>query len=355
MRLFEPTGAHVLVDGQYGSTGKGALAAWLAAQPGQPDWGGVVSNAGPNSGHTFYHEGRKVVLKQLPTFAVAHYLRGNVIPVYLSAGAVIDVGQLVKEANDYPNLPIFVHPNAAVITADDRAAEHSGTMAAVAGTRSGTGSAIARKVMRDPRAVMDEQMWTHLPYNIHRMGVPLNPRTVPYFVEVSQGFSLGINSQFYPKVTSRECTVMQAIADARIPPRLVTKTYMSIRTFPIRVGSVDGFDSGGWYPDQREVTWGSLGVKPELTTVTQRVRRVATFSRQQFIEAVHTNDPDFVFVNFLNYLKEHEQISLLREIDHLGAVHEFNIIRGYGPETKDIESHEQTDYKSPLRGRAIRK
>lgn len=332
--LFSRVGAHVLVDGQYGSTGKGVLAAWLALQNmGYSDhhWAGVISNAGPNSGHTFYHGVEKHVLKQLPTFAVASHLRGNTIPVYLSAGAIIDPLILALEANKYPEIPIFVHPNAAVITDLDKAAEHSGTVAAVAGTRSGTGAAIARKVLRDPEAVWSGWRDAVPCVNVVTMmeGRRFNAAQERYFVEVSQGFSLGINQPFYPKVTSRECTVAQAIADAGIPPRHVSKTYMSCRTYPIRVGNVDGHSSGEWYPDQSEISWEELGVEPELTTVTQRVRRVATFSQDQFEDAVAANDPDFVFLNFMNYPGSEFALQCVKD-QRDDAERWYDIITGHG-------------------------
>lgn len=298
MRLFETSGAHILVDGQYGSTGKGALASWLATKPGQPKWKCVISNAGPNSGHTFYHEGKKHVLKQLPTFAVKQYLMGNVIEAHLSAGAIINPEILAEECLRYPGIPVSIHPNAAVITEREREAEHSGSIAAVAGTRSGTGAALARKIERHPDAI-----WRNYP-GAWGVRVPFIERHDAVFIEVSQGFSLGINQPFYPKVTSRECTASQALADAGMPPRWTARTYMAIRTFPIRVGNVDGHDSGGWYGDQQETTWEELGVTPERTTVTNRVRRVATFSEAQFTEALRANDPDWVFLNFLNYIKD---------------------------------------------------
>lgn len=340
--IFERKGAHVLVDGQFGSTGKGALAAWLAHQPSEYAWAGVISNAGPNSGHTFYHEGEKHVLKQLPTFAVAKYLLGETIPVYLSAGAIINPDVLAVEAQKYPGIPITIDPRAALLSHDDQAAEHSGTIAAVAGTRSGTGSVLARKIQRDPRAVCQSMPDGWIAKNVICAERIHWADMMPYFVEVSQGFSLGINSEFYPKVTSRECTVMQAITDCRIPPRHVTKTYMSLRTYPIRVGNVDGFDSGGWYHDQREVTWEEIGVEPERTTVTNRIRRVATFSPKQVIEALQANDPDYVFLNFLNYCSPADQNTLIRFLQELSAsVHRpFKILRGYGPNIGDITENE---------------
>lgn len=337
--LFEPYGAHVLVDGQFGSCGKGALAAWLALQAIESgaitNFRGAISSSGPNSGHTSYFGDQKIVLKQLPTFAVHSFLRGYTLPVYLSAGAVINIKTLVEEAKMFPNIPIFVHPQAAVVTDDMVKAEHSGSIAAVAGTRSGTGAALVRKIERSITAVWDYYAEDVNVGNIATMRHFLKPHESALFVEVAQGFSLGINSEFYPKVTSRECTVMQAIADARIPPRLVTKTYMCIRTYPIRVGNVDGHSSGGWYDDQEEITWEQIGVKPELTTVTQRVRRVATFSDIQLWEAVRANDPDWVAINFLNYVPEYVQADVIEGLRMVKPDKPFSIIGGWGPNVED--------------------
>src|SRR5262245_44051289 len=156
--FFDLSGVHCVVDGQFGSTGKGALSAWLADYAIRTncadDFSGAIYSGGPNSGHTFYVNHEKVVLKQLPSFAVYMYLKANkIIQVYLSAGAVIDPAVLKEEANRYPKLPIFIHPNAAVVTQEDKEAEHRGTIASVAGTRSGTGSALARKILRDPTVI----------------------------------------------------------------------------------------------------------------------------------------------------------------------------------------------------------
>ena len=336
MRLFEKVGAHVLVDGQFGSTGKGAMASYLALRAMEDgvmeDFQGVITSAGPNSGHTSWYGQEKTVLKQLPTFAVHAHLMGHTIPVYLSAGAVIDPDILRAEALRYPGLPIFVHPNAAVIHNIDKMLEQTGPIRDIASTQSGTGSAIASKVYRRPDAIARESL-TEMPHNVALQIHQIKPGTGAYFVEVSQGFSLGINSEFYPHVTSRECTVMQAIADARIAPRHVAKTYMCIRTYPIRVGNLGEHSSGGWYNDQEEIDWADIGVEPELTTVTKRIRRIATFSMYQFEDAVRANDPDIVGINFMNYLNDEAQETLLADIrdvrTRIGK--DFGIISGHGP------------------------
>src|SRR5262245_10324344 len=220
---------------------------------------------------------------------------------------------------------IYVHPNATIVTDEDREAEHEGTVAAVAGTRSGTGAALSRKILRDPRAIAANSLG-EIAKNVVLLAHRLKPEVYAYFMEVAQGFSLGINSHFYPKVTSRECTVTQGLADARIAPRLLMRCYMAIRTFPIRVGNVDGFSSGEWYSDQHEASWERIGVQPELTTVTKRVRRVATFSMDQFYDACYANDPDYVFVSHMDYLKNTDQQDLLEGLIHARS----QIDKGYG-------------------------
>ena len=131
---FLNNGAYVLVDGQYGSTGKGLIAGALA----ECFWdrvGVAISNAGPNSGHTSYFEGTKIVLKQLPTFGVIANLIARKLgtrdwcTMYLTAGAVIDLRVLTRELDehDYPrdcyargDCLLWIHPCAAVIDDDMR-------------------------------------------------------------------------------------------------------------------------------------------------------------------------------------------------------------------------------------------
>jgi adenylosuccinate synthase len=339
--LFNRVGIHCVVDGQFGSTGKGALTAWLADQAYHDlgyNFAGSIYSGGPNSGHTCYFGDKKIVLKQLPTFSIYTWHIGLGIPIYLSAGAVIDRDVLKKEAEEYPEIPIFVHPNAAIVTDEDRKAEETGSIAKVAGTRSGTGEALIRKIRREPSAIAKNSLGD-VATNVVLLNHRIKPEERAFFMEVSQGFSLGINSQFYPKVTSRECTVMQGLADARIPPRHLARTYMAIRTFPIRVGNVDGHSSGDWYYDQHEIDWSELGVEPELTTVTQRVRRIATFSSSQFYEACLANDPDFVFVSHMDYLSETGKKEMIDDLlairDQMGKKFEF--IFGNGPKIDQVE------------------
>src|SRR5262245_30312046 len=143
--LFSYRGIHCVVDGQFGSTGKGALSAWLAHRCWDnhclPNFAGAIYSGGPNSGHTFVFDGQQHVVKQLPVFSAYFHCLGYPMPAYLSAGAIIDREALKAEAEKYSRVMIYVHPNATIVTDEDREAEHEGTVAEVAGTRSGTGAA----------------------------------------------------------------------------------------------------------------------------------------------------------------------------------------------------------------------
>lgn len=292
--LLERGGIQVIVDGQFGSTGKGVIASALANFGHYPR---VISNAGPNSGHTFHHEGEKHVLMQLPTYAVKAHLMGMDVPAHLSAGAIIDVDRLIKEIERYPGIRVYLSPFAAVA----RPEMETDIKDRIGSTGKGTGSGLVTKINRVPMGVLQA--------HAHRFDKYPNvsfDRTECFeegLVEVSQGYSLGIDAGFYPYTTSRNCTVMQALSDAGIHPDHYEGSIMTVRTYPIRVGG----NSGPGYPDQEEITWEDLGVEPERTTVTNKIRRVFTWSDQQYREALLANRPDVIFVNFCNYLKNESE------------------------------------------------
>jgi adenylosuccinate synthase len=334
-------GAYFLADGQYGSTGKGLLSSYLHDREASAV-SVVASNAGPNSGHTSYLGDRKIVLKQLPTFAVHEQLANpdDPMPIFLTSGAIINPDILNREVHEYGIKQVYLSRQASLISPQDIIAEGSGSVAAVAGTRQGVGTALARKVLRDPTAVVDSYKGGWHPNITLVDSMSLDVTECVAFHEISQGFSLGLNSGFYPKVTSRECTVAQACADARIPPQLVKGVALSFRTLPIRVGNHEGFSSGECYPDQNELSWEDVGVEPELTTVTKRPRRIFSFSRFQYREALLANRPTLIFMNFMNYFKDLDARKVFGEgvmedaRDFLG--YEPKFLWGYGPLIKHV-------------------
>ena len=219
-RWFETDGCYTLFDGQYGSTGKGLLASLIGQTMGHKI-DTVTTNAGPNSGHTGYLNGDKILTQQIPVASVVMRNLGYSHSCYLNAGAIIDPNQLWKEICEYGyddktlvnESPLFIHPAAAVIKPEHQGDQHSD----IASTGKGVGPAMEAKISRNDQAVFGgftPVAWDEF-YSCHNW---VRPEKISYanlgrcFVETAQGWSLGINSGFYPYTTSRECSVTQALS-----------------------------------------------------------------------------------------------------------------------------------------------
>lgn len=349
---FGQPGAYVLVDGQFGSTGKGVAAAVLAEYSVQSGnlINNFITNAGPNSGHTAMWGDAEVMTQQIPIAAVFYATEGFLQKedkIILNGGAIVDPDQLIYEIETFGIPLVHVHPCAAIIKDKHRQQEQDNGSARIAGTGKGVGAAIADKVNREGNLAMYHDFGTKsiVHYWIARPTThELRYNTVA-FIETAQGFSLGINEpRFAPHTTSRECTVNQALSDARIGRSHVQNVMMVCRTFPIRVGNTDKGESGKPYPDQVELSWDQIGQTPELTTVTKRVRRVFSWSRIQFMEALEQNEPDSLFINFMNYLKPDQIRPFLTEMlsDYRKTLGygPRAVLLGWGPRNEDVTSME---------------
>ncbi len=349
--------ASFLLGGQWGSEGKGSCAAFAAIHMRErlEGFNIVTTNAGAQAGHTSTHDGRTKVVYHLPTFSLY-----NAAQTYLNAGSIIDPVGLLQELADNPQMMnrdnFAIHPNAAIITSECREAEQRDDSAQtkIASTRKGVGEALARKVLRSGRLAKDVPELSRWVRRIDLNDQMSHGASV--LVEVPQGHSLSLDGPFYPHVTSRNCTVMQAMSDAGIHPQFYHQSMLVVRTFPIRVGNIPAdnpnavlFDgaikghSGGHFPDQSEISWDDLGVKPEITTVTKRVRRVFTFSELQVAEAIAQTRPAAIFLSFCDYLPNKELVKFLiarlRTIcSKIGSVRHAGpeILCGWGPTTADV-------------------
>jgi len=325
MNFLFPGKASFVIDGQFGSTGKGLISGYIAHHE-APDV--AVSCASANAGHTYIGpSGHKIVAFHLPISGILH--KGTTI--YLGAGSIIDPSTLLKEIADYgvDRERVFIHPRAAIINASDveNEMQPNSMMKKIGSTQHGVGQALVRKILRTAiLADKDER----LKYFVKKLDLNLMlTQGAAVMVEVPQGYGLGINSGYsYPYCTSREISVPQAMADAQIHPKYLGKVIMTMRTFPIRVGGT----SGPFYPDSEEITWEKLGLEPEITTVTKRIRRVATFSMQQYQESLNAILPDYIFLNFVNYLEKEDQ---KRFINKIGTIRYPTHI-GSGPKVTDV-------------------
>jgi adenylosuccinate synthase len=323
----------IIVDLQFGSTGKGALAGYLATKG---DYDCVMTANMPNAGHSYIDaNGNKMIFKALPNSLVGP----NVDKVMIGPGAVVDPDRLISELNTaeqfgYDQFEVYIHAHAVVLRPDHKRLESS--YSRIGSTQQGSAAAIINKLHRDPT---DSPLWEEWDGFHPRVkvvspqiyqGLLISSKSI--LAEGSQGYSLGLNAGFWPYCTSRDCTVSAFLSFLGVPHSYLRYVYGTARTYPIRVGG----NSGPCYPDQAEITWEDLKTDPEYTTVTNRVRRVFTFSHDQLKEAVWMNSPDFIFLNFCNYLEDKaEAFDLVGEINR---ELERPIVRflGHGPTVNDI-------------------
>lgn len=291
----------IVVGGQFGSEGKGKVAHALAIEMGAA---AAVRVGGPNSGHTVVAaSGQREVFRQLPTACLVPEVV-SVIP----AGSYIDVDVLLSEIQVAQLSPgrLVVDAYAMLISEADRQSEREqGLDARVGSTLSGTGAAVARRVMRkgDVRFAKDEPrliQWIGHADDFLRSVVERKGRVV---LEGTQGFGLSLlHSRAYPHTTSRDTTAAAVLSEVGLSPLLVDDIVLVIRSYPIRVAGNSG-------PLADEVDWITVtensGAKEaiiEHTSVTNRVRRVARFDPAVVRQAIAHNAPTRIVLNHLDYI-----------------------------------------------------
>lgn len=152
-------------------------------------------------------------------------------------------------------------------------------------TQKGIGAARASRLMRTARLASD--------YAGHRITDDLYLGSVlcdtadvlggqsSVLIEGTQGYGLGLHAGYYPHCTSGDCRAIDFLAQAGLPPQDV-ETWVVLRTFPIRIAGNSG-------PLDGEVDWATVGVDPEFTTVTKKMRRVGLWDMGLARAAVKAN------------------------------------------------------------------
>jgi adenylosuccinate synthase len=357
---------NLIIDLQFGSTGKGLIAGYLAERD-RPDT--VVTAWAANAGHTYIDgDGKKFIHTMLANGVVSPGLKR----VLIGPGSLIDPVNLRRELDECAHLlrgvDVLIHPAAAVITQQHRDLE-AGPMTKIGSTKKGVGEAAIQRIRRD--IVNANTAWTGWgegphPELIkaglgqfvctHEQYASALDNTRRLLVEGAQGYSLSMYHGFYPYCTSRDVSTHQVLADCGIPAREAKGLTVvgTARTYPIRVANRhnEAGEQVGWsgpcYPDQAETTFEAIGQRVELTTVTKLPRRIFTFSEKQFTEAVRMNGIDEVFINFINYLPHERRGNFLTYLDNISGP--ACVIRyvGYGPTKTDVRDR----LEEALRGRS---
>jgi adenylosuccinate synthase len=285
----------VVVGGQYGSEGKGKIAAYLA-----PRFQHSVRTGGPNAGHTVKNGTKSIILRHLPCAVVSREVK-----LYLGAGAVIDPNILLQEiaTNEIRQGRLFIDHQSAIISEQHLMAE-AGLVARIGSTGKGVGAAVAAKVLREADLKLTKDTPELRPFaaDVAALLAEALDRREHILLEGTQGIGLSLHHGQFPHVTSRDVTAGSLCGEAGVGPTQVTDVVMVVRTYPIRVAGPSG-------PLENEIDWETVTAESgystpllELTTVTRKVRRVARFDLKAVRKAAQLTSATQIALTFADYI-----------------------------------------------------
>lgn len=289
----------VVVGGQFGAEGKGKICAHLALTD-KVDY--MVRCGGPNSGHTVYLNSERYQLRQIPTGFINPHTRLLIAP-----GALVDPKVFLHEVELCKLSPhqVGIDENAGIVDQIDLDAEQALNLRSRLGsTTTGVGSAVSRRVLRDPKFRLAKDVTELRPFvtSVRQELAPAVAAGRNIVVEGTQGFGLSLyHASEWPYRTSRDTTAYSFLGEVGVGAR-THDVIMAIRTYPIRVGGNSG-------PLPREIGWEDVQRKSgyphdvsEYTTTTGRLRRVAKFDWEVVEQATIANAPSQIALHGADYL-----------------------------------------------------
>ena len=297
----------VLVGGQYGSEGKGAVAAHVAN-----DYDVHVRVGSPNAGHTIYWNGEKHVMQSIPC--------GWINPkatIMIGRGALLNMKQFMKELvhimQYYPDFMkrLVIDEEAGILSEkfhEQEGGTHGEMHKRIGSTGEGVGPARVARINRDPNefkqfkdVAAEYGLEQCMVKNTPKMLARIQDAGANIMIEGTQGCALSLLHSHWPYCTSIDTNAAGIISEVGIAPTRVTNVLMVVRTYPIRVAGNSG-------PMQGEITWEELSnrlgkdVTPEHTTVTKKIRRIAEWDDDLFEQALVLNAPTEIALTFADYV-----------------------------------------------------
>jgi adenylosuccinate synthase len=281
----------LVVGGQFGSEGKGAVCAALARSA-----GGLIAvrTGAHNAGHTVYDTHRnRWTFRQVPSAAVVR----RDAELVIAAGSEVNPETLQMECDTADaagynvSSRLQIDRSASVLTQEhiDREGGYGGHLTRrIGSTGKGVGACRADRVARTVELYggdFDSQEYLRHAYLA-------GGRTI--LVEGSQGYGLGLHSDWYPHCTSRDCRAIDDLAAIGLLPLVMPEIWVVLRSYPIRVANPkEGGGTSGLL--NNELAWDELArrthgyVRPEQTTVTKQQRRIGEWDSELARRAVAAN------------------------------------------------------------------
>ena len=339
----------VVVGTQWGDEGKGKIVDWLTEKA-----AGVVRfQGGHNAGHTLVINGKKTVLRLLPS-GMMH----AGVQCFIGNGVVVSPEALVKEIKELESIGVEVRSRLKISEACplimpyhiaiDQARELKKGENKIGTTGRGIGPCYEDKVARRAIRVQDlfnddvfkAKLAENLDYynfqlehyykvatldfttvyaevsayaeeikpmvsDVSRKLFNLNKEGKKVIFEGAQGTLLDVDFGTYPFVTSSNCVAGGASTGAGISPRMINYVLGIAKAYTTRVGS-------GPFPTELtdEIGQGLASRGNEFGSVTGRARRCGWFDAAALKRAVQINGVSGICVTKLDVMDGMEEIKI---------------------------------------------
>ena len=224
----------------------------------------AVSNNGPNAGHTYIDDDKKILTQILPVSII-----NPNTALFLGPDTVIDMEALEKDYDKVKdvlgNRTIYAHPGIPVITEEAKRIERE--FVTSGSTYKGVGGARALKKLRAAEQfkdyknikVLSEKKWRQ------ELNKYVGSTTGYVLLESSQGCGLDIDfSGNRPYTTSIRISADELLAASGISPIYYSGTVLVIRFLPIRINNITNNnqymytgDNGNSIP----LTWSEVNIQ----------------------------------------------------------------------------------------------
>ncbi|TCP10809.1 adenylosuccinate synthetase [Crenobacter luteus] len=339
----------VVIGTQWGDEGKGKIVDWLTDHA----KGVVRFQGGHNAGHTLWVNGKKTVLRLIPS----GILRDGVA-CFIGNGVVLSPEALLKEIDELDEAGVTVVGRLTIAqtcplilpyhVALDQAREAAKGAGKIGTTGRGIGPAYEDKVARRALRVIDlfdaerfaaklkenvdyynfqlTQYFKAEPVNfdeilattmklaerikpmvgdVSRTLYELNKKGDKLLFEGAQGTLLDIDHGTYPFVTSSNCVAGAAAPGAGVAPQMLNYVLGIVKGYTTRVGS-------GPFPTEQENDVGAFLAKRgnEFGSVTGRPRRCGWFDAAALKRSIQINGVSGLCVTKLDVMDGMDEIKL---------------------------------------------
>jgi adenylosuccinate synthase len=339
----------VIIGTQWGDEGKGKIVDWLADKVSAV----VRFQGGHNAGHTLVVNGKKTVLRLIPS-GILH----PSMNCYIGNGVVLSPEALFSEIDELISAGVDVEKRLHIAAtcplilpyhvALDKARELAKGEAKIGTTGRGIGPAyedkIARRALRvidlfnpeafaaklkenlafynfqlrelyqtaevDFQTVFDAAMQhgeriKPMVKDVSRILYELNKTDASILFEGAQGTLLDIDHGTYPYVTSSNCVAGAAAAGSGVAPQMLNYVLGIVKAYTTRVGS-------GPFPTEQDNDVGAFLAKRgnEFGSVTGRPRRCGWFDAAALKRAIQINGVSGLCVTKLDVMDGLEEIKL---------------------------------------------